>query len=63
MTSPLIAGYVTGLHRRLPATLADEATDGLVETYEDHLASGAGEQEAARAALVEFGNLAVVVGE
>ena len=63
MTSPLIAGYVAGLHRKLPAGLADEAADGLVETYEHHLAAGAGEQEAARAALAEFGDLATVVGE
>ena len=34
--------YVTGLHRRLPAALADEAADGLVKTYEDHLTSGLG---------------------
>jgi hypothetical protein len=63
MTSPLIADYVAGLHRRLPAGLADEAADGLTETYQHHLAAGAGEQEAARAALAEFGDLATVVGE
>ena len=63
MTSPLIAGYVAGLHRRLPAAIADEAADGLIETYEHHLASGAGEQAAAHAALAEFGDLATVVGE
>ena len=58
MTSPLIAGYVAGLHRELPAAVADEAADGLIETYEHHLAAGTGEQEAARAALAEFGDLA-----
>ena len=63
MTSPLIAGYVAGLHRSLPAALADEAADGLIETYEHHLASGAGEQAAADAALAEFGDLGTVVGE
>ena len=63
MTSPLIAGYVAGLHRRLPAAIADEAADGLIETYEHHLASGAGEQAAAHAALAEFGGLGTVVGE
>jgi hypothetical protein len=63
MTSPLIAGYVAGLHRGLPAALADETADGLIETYEHHLASGAGEQEAAHAALAEFGDLGTVVGE
>ncbi len=63
MTSPLIAGYVAGLHRRLPAVLADEAADGLIETYEQHLAAGAGQQEAARAAVAEFGDLGTVIGE
>ena len=63
MTSPLITDYVAGLHRRLPGAIADEAADGLIETYEHHLASGAGDQEAARAALAEFGDLALVVGE
>lgn len=63
MTGPLITGYVDGLHRRLPAAIADEAAAGLIETYEHHLASGAGDQEAARAALDEFGDLTLVVGE
>jgi hypothetical protein len=63
MTSPLIAGYVAGLHRRLPVAIADEAADGLIETYEHHLASGAGEQAAAHAALAEFGDLGTVAGE
>ncbi len=63
MTSPLITGYVAGLHRRLPAALADEAAVGLIDTYEDHLASGAGDHQAACAALAEFGDLASVVGE
>lgn len=63
MTSPLITGYISGLHRRLPAALAGEAAAGLLETYEHHLASGAGDDQAARAALAEFGDLALVVGE
>ena len=63
MTSSLIAGYVAGLHRKLPAPIADEAADGLIETYEHHRASGAGDQQAARDALAEFGDLATVVGE
>jgi fumarate reductase subunit C len=61
--SALIDDYLAGLHRRLPAALAAEAAAGLLETYEHHLASGAGDQEAARAALAEFGDLAMVVGE
>ncbi len=63
MTSPLITGYVAGLRRGLPAGLADEAADGLTETYQYHLASGAAEEEAARAALAEFGDLTAVLGE
>jgi hypothetical protein len=63
MTSPMIVGYVAGLHRRLPAALADEAADGLIETYEHHLASGTGQQAAAHAAVAEFGDLETVIGE
>ena len=35
MTSPLIAGYVTGLHQSLPPAIADEAATGLIDTYQD----------------------------
>jgi hypothetical protein len=63
MSSPLISDYVAALHRRLPAALAGEAADGLVETYEHHLAEGSGEQAAACAAIAEFGELATVAGE
>ena len=63
MSSALIDDYVDGLHRRLPAAIAAEAADGLIETYEQHLASGAGERAAAHAAVAEFGDLETVVGE
>jgi hypothetical protein len=63
VTSPLITGYLTGLRRSLPAPVADEAADGLIETYQQHLAAGTGDQQAARAALEDFGDLAMVVGE
>ena len=63
MSSQLIENYVAALHQRLPVTVADEAADGLIETYERHLAAGAGEQEAAHAAVAEFGELGMVVGE
>src|SRR5579875_2062573 len=63
MTSPLITGYVAGLRRDLPARMADEAASGLLDTYEQHLAAGAGEHEAARDAVADFGDLATVVGE
>ena len=61
--SALIDDYLAGLRRRLPAPIAEEAAAGLLETYEHHLASNAGDQEAARAALAEFGDLAMVAGE
>ncbi|MDQ2816028.1 MAG: hypothetical protein M3Z75_30350 [Actinomycetota bacterium] len=63
MTSPLIAGYVASLHQRLPAAIAEEAADGLIETYEHHLASGAGQQASATAAVADFGDLETVIGE
>jgi hypothetical protein len=63
MTSPLIAEYVTGLHQSLPADIADEAATGLIDTYQDHLDSGVSDQVAAHAALAEFGDLTMVVGE
>ena len=63
MTSPLITSYLTGLRRSLPAPVADEAADGLIETYERQLAAGVGDQQAARAALADFGDLEMVVGE
>jgi hypothetical protein len=61
--SALIDDYLAGLRRRLPAPIAEEAAAGLLETYEHHLAAGAGDQEAARAALAEFGGLAMVASE
>jgi HAAS len=63
MSSALIDDYLAGLRRRLPAPIAAEAADGLIETYQHHLESGADDQVAARAALAEFGDLATVVGE
>jgi hypothetical protein len=63
VTSPLITSYLIGLRRSLPAPVADEAADGLIETYERQLAAGAGDQQAARAAVADFGDLDIVVGE
>jgi hypothetical protein len=63
MSSALIENYVAGLHRRLPAAVADEAAGGLIETYEHYLAAGAGERAAAQAAVAEFGDLGMVVSE
>jgi hypothetical protein len=63
VSSPLIDNCVAGLHRRLPAAIADEAADGLIEAYQHHLAAGASDQAAAATALAEFGDLTMVVGE
>lgn len=63
MSSPLIDDCVAGLRRRLPAAIADEAADGLIEAYEHHLAAGASDKAAAASALAEFGDLTLVVGE
>ena len=59
----LISSYLGGLRRRLPASLADEVSDGLIEAYQHHLASGQSADAAARAAVTETGELAQVVGE
>jgi hypothetical protein len=59
----LISSYLSGLRRRLPASLADEVSDGLLEAYQQHLASGQSADAAARAAVSETGDLAQVVGE
>jgi hypothetical protein len=59
----LISSYLSGLRRRLPASLADEVSDGLIEAYEQRLASGQTADAAARAAVTETGDLAQVVGE
>ncbi|HUY47227.1 MAG TPA: hypothetical protein VMV92_16095 [Streptosporangiaceae bacterium] len=61
--SPLIGDYIAGLRRRLPAAIADEAAGGLTEAYQHHLAAGSGQDDAARAAMAEFGDLDLVAGE
>jgi hypothetical protein len=63
MTSELITGYLTGLRRYLPAGIADEAAGGLIDTYEQHVAAGAADNDAAHAAIADFGDLATVIGE
>ncbi len=63
MSAALINDYVAGLHRRLPPDIADEAADGLMETFQHHIAAGTGVQAAANAAVAEFGDLRTVVGE
>jgi hypothetical protein len=51
----LIDAYVAGLAARLPAGTVDELADGLIETWQRHLANGLTPDRAARAAIAEFG--------
>jgi class 3 adenylate cyclase len=52
----LIDDYLAGLARRLPAEVVDELADGLFETWQHHLDQGRGPDQAARAAIAEFGS-------
>lgn len=51
---PLIQTYLDDL-RTLPADAVDELTDGLTETYDHHRTRGLAPDDAARAAIAEFG--------
>jgi len=57
----LIQDYRDVLRAELPAHLADEVADGLAETNEKYLQEGLSTQEAAHAAIAEFGDPALVV--
>jgi hypothetical protein len=59
----LIDDYLAGLARRLPAEIVDELADGLFETWQHHLDQGNGPDEAARAAIAEFGTADRVADE
>jgi hypothetical protein len=52
----LIDAYLADLARRLPADTVDELADGLVETWQRHLVTGATPAVAAHAAVAEFGS-------
>jgi hypothetical protein len=52
----LIEGYLAELARHLPAEAVDELADGLLETWQYHLAAGLAPATAARAAIAEFGS-------
>jgi hypothetical protein len=58
---PLIEGYLRELARRLPAGVVDELADGLLETWQRHLAAGLVPAAAARAAIAEFGTCDQVI--
>jgi hypothetical protein len=53
----LIAAYLDGLRRRLPADAVDELADGLLETFDHRLATGVDADTAARQAIAEFGDV------
>jgi hypothetical protein len=51
----LIGAHLAVLARRLPLDTVDELADGLAETWQHHLATGLPPEDAARAAIAEFG--------
>lgn len=51
----LIDDHLAHLGRRLPADAVDELADGLIETWQHHLAAGQAPAAAAGAAIAEFG--------
>jgi hypothetical protein len=59
----LIASYLDALSRQLPRQVVEELTDGLEETYRRHLGLGLAPDAAAQAAVAEFGDPDLIVGE
>ena len=59
----LIAGYHATLAAGLPAELADEVIDGLIEADAKYRQQGLDAENAARAAITEFGEPSLVVEE
>jgi hypothetical protein len=51
----LIDGYLADLARWLPADAVDELADGISETYQNHLDHGLTPEDAAAAAVADFG--------
>jgi hypothetical protein len=51
----LIGSYLDQLAARLPAAIVTELADGLHETYESHRRRGLSPEDAAKAAVAEFG--------
>ena len=58
----LIDEHLATLARHLPAGAVDELTDGLLETWQRHLDAGLTPDEAAQAAITEFGDPAQIAG-
>lgn len=59
----LIDDYIARLAGRLPAEVVDELADGLMETRQHYLDQGRGPDEAAHAAIAEFGSADLVADE
>jgi hypothetical protein len=58
---PLIDAYLLELRGQLPGEVVDELADGLMETYDHLQAGGLAPDQAARAALVDFGTTEEIV--
>jgi hypothetical protein len=59
----LTSAYLADLRRRLPPGIVDEIADGLAEAREHHLARGLSDQDAAHAAVTEFGDARQLAAE
>ncbi len=58
----LIEDHLARLGHDLPAGIVEELADGLIETWERHLAAGLPAEPAARAAIAEFGSAEQITG-
>ena len=56
----LIAAYRDDLLARLPSHLADEVADGLADAHDKYIGQGLNPDQAASAAIAEFGNAGLV---
>ncbi len=63
MPGDLISAYLAELDHLLPAGLAEEIADGLAQACEHHLASGLSWDDAAQAAVAEFGDASRLAAE
>ena len=59
----LIDTYLAGLAARLPTDTVDELADGLIETWQHRRALGLAPDQAARAAIAEFGAADHIINE
>lgn len=57
----LIAAYRQELLARLPADVAEEVASGLADAYQHYVRSGLSSEQAAAAAIAEFGDVSLIV--